>query len=83
MFILLRSTLRTFLTGVRSVRKRRSYVLKLNFKDKYLWQGGLLFLGCLSGVLFPGFLMYILILGMVVGVVGVGFSLVKQNVIKI
>ena len=56
-------------------------MIKVNFKDKYLWQGLLLFIGCLSGVLFPGFLKYILILGMVVGVLGVGYSLVKQGII--
>ena len=58
-------------------------MLKLNFKDKYLWQGGLLFIGCLSGILFPGFVKYVLILGGVAGLGGVGFSLVKQSVIKI
>jgi len=56
-------------------------MLKVNLKDKYLWQGLLLFLCCLTGVLFPGFMTYVLVLGMVVGVVGVGYSLVKQGII--
>jgi hypothetical protein len=51
----------------------------INFRDKYMWQGALLLLACLSGVLFPGFLTYLLILGMVVGVVGMGYSLGDGN----
>lgn len=56
-------------------------MIKVNFKDKYLWQGLLLFMLCLTGLLFPAFLAYILILGMIVGVLGVGYSLVKQGII--
>lgn len=56
-------------------------MLKLNFKDKYLWQGGLLLVGCGSGLLFPGFLKYLLILGMLIGVVCAGYSLAKQGII--
>lgn len=58
-------------------------MLNINFKDKYVWQGFLLFAGCLTGVLFPGFLKYLLFIGMGVGVIGVVYGLFRQGVVKI
>jgi len=58
-------------------------MIKVNFKDKYVWQGLVLFAGCLTGVLYPGFLTYILFIGMGVGVIGVLYGLFRQGVIKV
>lgn len=50
----------------------------INFKDKYMWQGFLLFAACFTGILFPAFLSYLLYIGMSIGVLGVVYSYFKQ-----
>lgn len=38
------------------------------FKHKYFWQGGLLLLASVSGLLFPSFIKYVFVLGCLTGI---------------
>jgi hypothetical protein len=37
-------------------------------KHRYFWQGGLLFLASVTGLLFPSFIKYVFVLGVLTGI---------------
>ena len=51
----------------------------MNFKDKLFTTSLLIFLASLTGLIFPKFVMYIFMLGIVAGLCGVGYWIYKER----
>jgi len=51
----------------------------MNLKDKTLQVGGIVFLGSLTGLIFPKLLVWILVLGVLAGMVTVLTSIIKTT----